>query len=300
MPNCNIFCKWQKNGRDLLGFKKPAGYVPKGRYFHLSIVLSLWNFVADQSMRYFWVLIILFCYVEMSAQVPDSTILRRETVELTDSIAETRTAKPSTELNPEPETQNFEPETLNFKPETPDLIHLSDSTDLADIFPLEDLDSYSKHSPAKAAMMSAVLPGLGQIYNRKYWKVPIVYVAVGVSAYIFITWQNEFERTRKAYIDLMDKDPYTNYFEIYGFPSFYTQDQMVQYVTKRKDILRTWRDWSIVAVVMTYALNIIDANVDAHLMDYNLDDNISLNIRPCFLENSFNSKIIGLTLQFSF
>ena len=179
-----------------------------------------------------------------------------------------------------------------------DIILLSDTAELAYVFPLDSLSSHSKHSPAKAAIMSAVLPGLGQIYNRKYWKLPIVYAAVGISVGYFLKWQNEYNRWRRAYIDYFDGNDYTNYWETFFY--FPTGVDIGNSITKRKDQYRTWRDWTIVAVVAAYALNIIDANVDAHLLDFSLDDNISINIRPCFLENGFNSQKIGLTLQFTF
>ena len=182
----------------------------------------------------------------------------------------------------------------------PEVILISDPAELEKIFPIDSMMILSDHSPAKAAILSAVVPGLGQIYNRKYWKLPIVYAAVGTSIWVFIRWQNEYERYRRAYIDIKDGDPYTNYQETMGFPSYISPEVKLQYITKRKDMLRGWRDWSIVAVVAAFALNIIDANVDAHLIDFNLDDNISLNIRPCFLENSINSQKIGLSLQFTF
>ena len=168
------------------------------------------------------------------------------------------------------------------------------------VYPVDTASIYFTHSPAKAAIMSAVVPGLGQFYNKKYWKVPIVYAAIGVSAGMFIKWQNEYNRYRRAYIDIFDKDPYTNFFDTLGFPPSYSLEQKSQYITKRKEQLRTWRDYTILAVVLTYALNIIDANVDAHLMDFNLEDNISLNIRPSFFENDMNIKKIGLTLRLSF
>ncbi len=173
---------------------------------------------------------------------------------------------------------------------------LSDTTTLSTVYPLDS--AYMKHSPAKAAIMSAVLPGLGQVYNKKYWKVPIVYAAIGTSVFIFLKWQNKYEQFRRGYIDYKDGDPYTNY-----YLTLVPQGQQVdinQFLTKNKDRYRTWRDWSIIAVVLSYGLNIIDANVDAHLLDYNIDDNISLNIRPCFLGNDINSQKIGLNLRFTF
>ena len=183
-----------------------------------------------------------------------------------------------------------------------DVILISDTVSLANIFPFDSLylESYAKHSPAKAAIMSAVIPGLGQIYNRQYWKVPVVYVAVGVSVGVFIKWQNEYNRYRRAYIDLNDKDPYTNFHDTFGFPPNWSDTEKNQYISKRKETLRTWRDYTIVAMVAAYALNIIDANVFAHLMDFNLDDNLSLNIQPCFFKNCIDSQKFGLTLQLTF
>lgn len=174
----------------------------------------------------------------------------------------------------------------------------SDITALAKVYPLDSM--YVDHSPAKATIMSAVVPGLGQIYNQKYWKVPIAYALIGVSVERFISFQNQFKRYQRAYIDIEDGDPYTNFFDNLGFPSFYTHDMKKQYITKRKEQLRTWRDYAIVAVVAAYVLTVIDANVDAHLIDFNLEDNISLNIRPCFFIDDMNFKKIGLTLRFTF
>jgi hypothetical protein len=175
---------------------------------------------------------------------------------------------------------------------------------MEELFVIEDPDSYSKHSPAKAAIMSAVVPGLGQIYNRKYWKLPIVYAAVGISIYEFVRMQNGFSQFRRAYIDINDNNPYTNYHETLGaklgFPPNYSEERKKQYISRGKDQYRTWRDWSIVAMAAAYGLNIIDANVDAHLLNFNLNDDLSLNIRPCFFENNLYSQKIGLSLRFSF
>ena len=199
------------------------------------------------------------------------------------------------------------PDTIDFTQDIPDterteIILISDPDIVEEYFPVADLESYIKHSPAKAAMMSAVVPGLGQIYNRRYWKLPIVYAAIGVSVGFFVFWQNEFSCYRRAYVDMNDNDPYTNYHlssKFNFFPDFYTETQRNQYITKRKDQYRTNRDWSIVAMAAAYALNIIDANVDAHLMDFSLDDNISLKIRPNIIEHG-NSQKFGLVLSLNF
>ncbi len=178
---------------------------------------------------------------------------------------------------------------------------ISDTTVLVGAYPLDTLDTYRKHSPAKATIMSAVLPGLGQIYNKKYWKVPIVYAAIGASTYYFIKYQNNYQKYRRAYIDINDGDPNTDYRTTgITFPAGYSEEQIKQSISNGKDGYRRWRDWAILAVIISYGMNVIDANVDAHLFDYNIDDNISLNIRPCFLQESMYSQKIGLNLCLTF
>jgi len=188
--------------------------------------------------------------------------------------------------------------------EDSEIIFISDTTDLSAIFPVQTIDLYYRHSPAKAAMMSAVLPGLGQVYNRKYWKIPIVYLAIGISVERFITYQNLYNRYRRAYVELNDNDPYTNYHRTL-FSDNYTDEQISQHLNRTRETVRTWRDYAIVAVVLSYALNIVDANVDAHLMDFNIDENISLNIRPTIFNQNFFAKNLysqqyGLVLRVSF
>ena len=194
------------------------------------------------------------------------------------------------------------PDTIVVKSDLPDITNSGYIliSDTVNVFPSDnlDMDAYARHSPAKAAIMSAVLPGLGQIYNRKYWEIPIVFAAIGISVERFITFQNQYNRYRRAYIDIKDGDPHTNSQNTL-FPG-YNDQQKEQIITRNKEKLRTWRDWSIVAMVAAYSLNIIWANVDAHLMYFSLDDNISLHIRPSFLKNDFYSQKIALTLQLTF
>ncbi|MDR2037575.1 MAG: DUF5683 domain-containing protein [Bacteroidales bacterium] len=189
---------------------------------------------------------------------------------------------------------------VHFIPES-DLSIVSDTEVLATTYPLDSIAQSRKPIPAKAAIMSAVLPGLGQIYNRKVWKVPIVYGAIGTATYFFVRYQNDFQQWRRAYIDFNDGDPFTDYHQTLTYPNpNYSEAEKGRYITNQKDRFRKNRDWAILAVVITYFMNVIDANVDAHLFDYNIDDNLSLRIQPCFLENSVNSKKIGVNLCFRF
>jgi hypothetical protein len=189
-----------------------------------------------------------------------------------------------------------------FLPQQQDdeFVVITDTLDLSTVLPTWTVEEYTAHSPAKAAMLSAVMPGLGQIYNEKYWKVPVIYAGVGVSVGVFLHWQNQFSKYRRAYITINDKDPNTNYHDTLGFPPTWREDQKTQYITRHKDIFRSYRDWSIVAMVLVYALNIIDANVDAHLKFFNVDDDISLNIQPIFFQNGMDSQNFGLSLRLSF
>ncbi|WP_299101361.1 DUF5683 domain-containing protein [uncultured Winogradskyella sp.] len=148
--------------------------------------------------------------------------------------------------------------------------------------------------PAKAAFLSAVLPGLGQAYNKRYWKIPIVWGAIagGVLVYDFNTKQ--LDRYRDAYKRRLAgfKDD-----EFYGdgdSPNIST-DALVRAQTQA----RRNKDLSLLVTLGFYALNILDANIDAHLLQFNVDDNLSLS--PHFQYNKMeNASDLGLTLNFNF
>jgi hypothetical protein len=125
------------------------------------------------------------------------------------------------------------------------------------------------NGPRKAAILSACLPGLGQGYNKKYWKIPVIYGAFAVPVY-FITYTNkQFKDYRDAYIDRTDGDPNT----VDIFPE-YSDDQLKENV----DFYRRYRDMNIFFCGLVYALNILDANVDAHLKTFDVKNNISFKV----------------------
>ncbi|MCX7547177.1 DUF5683 domain-containing protein [Xanthomarina sp. F1114] len=144
-------------------------------------------------------------------------------------------------------------------------------------------------APARAAFYSAVLPGLGQAYNKKYWKIPIVYAGLGVSVYFYINNNNEYHRYRDAYKR-----------RLAGFED----DEFFGTVTTSglREAQKTYsrnREISLLVTIGIYALNIIDANVDAHLLQYNVDDKLSL--RPHYKINEMdNVGDLGLTLNYKF
>ncbi|WP_406684745.1 DUF5683 domain-containing protein [Seonamhaeicola sp. MEBiC1930] len=154
-------------------------------------------------------------------------------------------------------------------------------------------------SPAKAAFYSAVLPGLGQAYNKKYWKIPIVYAALGTGVYFYITNNNEYNRYRDAYkrrlAGFTDDEFY--------FDSNGNQLTSPRVTTDRleeaQDFYSRNKEISLLVTLGIYALNIIDANVDAHLLQYNVDENLSL--APHYKFNEFDAtSSLGLTLNFKF
>ncbi len=132
------------------------------------------------------------------------------------------------------------------------------------------LDS-AYQDPHKAAMFSAILPGLGQVYNKKYWKVPIVYAGFGTMAFFIRYNQQGYLKWRQAYID------YPDYDLPYDFPL--TQDQ----IDRTKNSYKRYRDLSIIGTAGFYILQIIDATVDAYLFDWDVSDDISMKISPSVL-----------------
>lgn len=159
------------------------------------------------------------------------------------------------------------------------------------------------HSPRRATIYSAVLPGLGQIYNRKYWKVPIVYGGFATLGY-FINFNNElYTKYKQAYSDIIDTDPNTNSFKKLNVnPIFFEADKISQ-LTERlrlaKDGSRRNRDLVVIGTAVFYALNIIDASVDAHFFNFDISDDLTINWVPGPII-CMDQKLIGLHCRFTF
>lgn len=144
--------------------------------------------------------------------------------------------------------------------------------------------------PAKAAFYSALLPGAGQIYNKSYWKVPIVVAAIGTTTYFYISNQNKYDSYRDEYKKRLanDTDLNIDYQRL-------NNDQLI----KAQKFYQQNRDLSLLLTVAFYALNIIDANVDAHLQQFNVNDKLTL--RPQIQQNNINlNPNLGLALNFKF
>lgn len=176
-------------------------------------------------------------------------------------------------------------------------VEINDGTEKA-IITVDDTTTVAatpEHSPTKALWMSAVLPGLGQVYNRQAWKIPIIYAGAAAVTYFAVTNYQGRERFKKEYInrqngntdDLLER--YQNYPDanIYSLYQSYNRNFQL----------------SLIIGGVVYALNIIDAYVYAHLFDFEITDDVSMSIRPnveYFSMPGFSTPATGLTLQVRF
>ena len=151
---------------------------------------------------------------------------------------------------------------------------------------------YNPLAPAKAAFYSAVLPGLGQAYNKKYWKIPVIYAGMAVGVYFWVQNDQQYDRFRDAYKSRLAG--FTDEFWGEGSSPVVSTDRLID---AQKDSQRN-KDLSIVVTGVFYLLNIIDANVDAHLQQFNVNENLSL--EPNFNINPINSQAdYGLSLKYN-
>ncbi len=146
-------------------------------------------------------------------------------------------------------------------------------------------------SPAKAAFYSAILPGLGQAYNKRYWKIPVVYAALGTGVYFIIDNNKKFNQYRNEYKSrlLGTNDP--------NHPTFgnLSDDSVI----RAQKFYQKNRDLSVLITAGLYILNIVDANVDAHLLQFNVNDELTL--KPDLQTNPYTFKQnVGLTLTYQF
>ena len=150
-------------------------------------------------------------------------------------------------------------------------------------------------SPARAAFYSAILPGLGQAYNKSYWKIPIVYLAIGIPTYLYVVNDKELDRYRTAYkrrLDgLTDDEFYAGRAD--GNPRLSTDA-----LRRAQDTYRRNKEMAMLFAIGFYALNIIEANVDAHLKQFNVNENLYLD--PYLYQNRYSNTYVGLTCTYKF
>ncbi len=183
-------------------------------------------------------------------------------------------------------TENHPRDTLSAK--TP-------KSELEVVSNIEDLNApYSKpvFSPTKAGLYSAVLPGLGQYYNKKYWKIPVAWGALGAGIGVTIYNDKRYRRYRNAFVS-----------EINGVPhefSNYNISNLKEALGRQQDLWKRNRDYAIAATGLIYILNIVDAVVDAHLYEGRNDPDLA--VRPTLINDEFTDRpsTVGVALNYKF
>ena len=188
----------------------------------------------------------------------------------------------------------------------------TDSVAAVDIRKIEKRDWTTwTPNPNRALWLALVIPGGGQIYNRKYWKLPIIYGGMMGCIYA-LTWNNMMYRDySQAYLDIMDSDPTTqSYNKFLHLGATITAANEERYKTlfkSRKDKYRRWRDMSMFCLIGVYALSVIDAYVDAELSEFDISKDLSLKVAPTvipggstFSSGSLENSAVGVNLGLRF
>jgi hypothetical protein len=188
-----------------------------------------------------------FCFKFASAQIPGSDSLLRQ--KLPDSIA--------------PVTKVTDANIPKVNPQT--------EKDLRKYKAVYD----SNFSPRKATIRSAIFPGLGQIYNHQYWKLPIVYGAVGTTAGIFFYNLKAYRDLRRSYILRVDSNQANDSLIPYRFSNLQANS-----LKRYRDEFRRNIDYSVLVFLLAWGLNVVDATVSAHLKQFDVSDDLSLKFKP--------------------
>jgi hypothetical protein len=160
---------------------------------------------------------------------------------------------------------------LHLHAQVSDSLRVADSTRTA-----KETKRKIYSAPRKASILSAVLPGLGQAYNRKYWKIPVIYSIAGGLSYLYISNHEKYSFYRKNLKYLNDDDPST-----VNETTYNTQD-----LIDLKKYYKKYSDFAVIGLGLLYVLNIIDANVDAHLRTFDVSDDLSLRLHPFLIPQS--------------
>ncbi|MCY1720310.1 DUF5683 domain-containing protein [Prolixibacteraceae bacterium Z1-6] len=162
-----------------------------------------------------------------------------------------------------------------------------------------------KHSAHKASLYSAIIPGWGQAYNKKYWKIPLVYAGFATIGY-FIHWNNDnYGIMKQAYSDLTDGDENTNSHLDLKYADYYDLTNPTDYenfktnLNRQQTYYRRNRDLLVISIIGFYGLNIIDASVDAHFFDFNISEDLSFNWQPIMYYDRYQP-VIGVNCTFTF
>jgi len=157
--------------------------------------------------------------------------------------------------------------------------------------------------PAKATWYALVCPGLGQIYNRSYWKVPILYGGIATFSYLIMWNGRMYNDYRNAYHDFKDNDPFTNSYQqvLANMPNSNNVENILK---SRRDLYRRNRDMAIFGMVALYLVSVMDAFVDAQLYNFSVSEDLSFQVEPVinhfFLKSASDSNMLGFKCTINF
>jgi hypothetical protein len=178
-----------------------------------------------------------------------------------------------------------QPSASSGQPQVASAAHERDSNDSTKV-------KVHKHSPNAAMLMSLCVPGLGQVYNKKYWKVPIVYASMGTTLYFFNSNNKLYKQYKQAFINKTDTA--TSTLDTYPDYSDAQLKELESYYHK-------YRDLNVILTALFYTINVVDAYVDAHLMNFDVSDDLSLHVFPSMNFSAASKKpSAGLTLALRF
>jgi hypothetical protein len=171
-------------------------------------------------------------------------------------------------------------------------------------------DKEEFHSPHKATFYSAILPGLGQAYNKKYWKIPILYAGIGAMGYAIHFNSTNYIKYKNAYRDFLIRDPGNKSYKEVIPPTLTIEEVENTYnewfqraLQNKREYYKRYRDLSYIGMAAIYILNLIDATVDAHFYNFDVSDDLSMDIRPAMLEPgpaSIPVRKMGVQLSLNF
>lgn len=151
-----------------------------------------------------------------------------------------------------------------------------------------------KHSPRKATLLSTFVPGLGQVYNKKYWKVPVIYAGFGLMTYFIVSNANEYLNYKSAYIEKINGDSTGNYQDL-------VRKYSAQSLQAAREYYRRNLEVSILLSALWYIINIVDASVDAHLFTYNISKDLTLKLEPAILPANYGiNRTSGVKISLHF
>ena len=161
---------------------------------------------------------------------------------------------------------------------------------------LDSIELKQQKSYRKATLYSAILPGAGQVYNKKYWKVPLVIAALGIPAYLYFDNKKIYNEAQYALVVTINQSPQDSVNKV--SPDFLplVQSGNTNAIINVRDEARKDQDYSVLFFLLFYGLNIVDATVDAHLKDFNVNSDLSFKIKPMIMPGPTPSA--GITLAF--